>query len=91
LVTYYPAEFKIARENRYIRKICMILVSAVGRPAGHKKFTGKITTIDQTSFRRKGIVVVFVRTKLYRTSLPLMGKEPERGDERGVVGIRRGD
>ncbi len=28
LVTYYPAEFKIARENRYIRKICMILKSA---------------------------------------------------------------
>jgi hypothetical protein len=38
LVTYYPAEFKIARENRYIRKICMILVSAVCRPAGHKIF-----------------------------------------------------
>ncbi len=26
---------KIAGENRYIRKICMILVSAVCRPAGH--------------------------------------------------------
>jgi hypothetical protein len=37
LITYSPAEFKIARENRYSKKICMILVSAVCRPAGHKK------------------------------------------------------
>jgi hypothetical protein len=36
LVTYFPAEFKIARENRYIRKICMILLSAVCRPVGRK-------------------------------------------------------
>ncbi len=39
LITYYPAEFKIARENRYVWKICMILVSVVCRPAGHKKLT----------------------------------------------------
>ncbi len=37
LITYYPAEFKIAWENRYVEKICMILVSVVCRPAGHKK------------------------------------------------------
>ncbi len=36
LITYYPAEFKITRENRYVQKICMILVSVVCRPAGHK-------------------------------------------------------
>ncbi len=36
LITYYPAEFKIAWENRYVWKICMNLVSAVCRPAGHK-------------------------------------------------------
>jgi hypothetical protein len=35
---YYPADFKIARENRYIRKICMILVSVVCRPSGHKMY-----------------------------------------------------
>ncbi len=38
LITYYPAEFKIARENRYVWKICIILVSVVCRPAGHKKY-----------------------------------------------------
>ncbi len=38
LFTYYPAAFKIVRENRYVWKICMILVSVVCRPAGHKIF-----------------------------------------------------
>jgi hypothetical protein len=31
-ITYYPAEFKIAHENRYVGKICMNLASAVCRP-----------------------------------------------------------
>jgi hypothetical protein len=33
---YYPAEFKIARENRYVKTNRMILLSTVCRPAGHK-------------------------------------------------------
>ncbi len=44
--TYYPAEFKIARENRYVGKIRMILVSVVCRPAGHK-----ITKTDNPRIR----------------------------------------
>jgi hypothetical protein len=37
IVTYIlPAEFKIARENRYVWKISMSLVSTVCRPAGYK-------------------------------------------------------
>ncbi len=38
MTTYYPTEFKIARDNRYIYKISMSLVSAECRPAGHKKY-----------------------------------------------------
>ncbi len=36
LITYYPAEFKIARQTGYVRKIRMNLVSVACRPAGHK-------------------------------------------------------
>jgi hypothetical protein len=39
-ITYYTANFKIARENSYVWKICNNPVGAVCRPAGHNNYKG---------------------------------------------------
>jgi hypothetical protein len=53
-MTYYPAEFKIAWENRYIWIFCMNLISAVCRPAGHRiDITELETSGDSTYSARK--------------------------------------
>ncbi len=55
LSTNYPAEFKIAGENRYVWKFCMNLVSAVCRPAGHKitYYTAEFKIARETGTFRK--------------------------------------
>ncbi len=73
LITYYPAEFKIARENRYVWKICMILVSVVCRPAGHKTDFAMIFQFDAhlTDF-----VPVFVLAQIFHSHCKFRSSVP---------------